>query len=129
MDAGLWIPKLLATQGPAVRTLWLMHEPPKGTRVCTPGTLAEGPLQWTEAITRFHPLLVICGHDHDTPVQTGIWHDRVGTSHCVNVGQSNDGPLRYCVVEATFSFPQPALPKRMVVTAYPKEEGFVIEVE
>src|SRR5438105_15759288 len=31
LDVELWFPKILREFGPASRTLWLMHEPPKGT--------------------------------------------------------------------------------------------------
>ncbi|MDD2708679.1 MAG: metallophosphoesterase [Verrucomicrobiae bacterium] len=41
-DAKQWFPKLLAQHGASVRTLWLMHEPPTGTRISAKGSIVEG---------------------------------------------------------------------------------------
>ncbi len=75
-----WLSSLLRQHSPGMRTLWLMHEPPRGT----PLTVRSGPVSgnhlWNEAIERFSPWLVISGHDHGTPVRTGKWYARVGQS-------------------------------------------------
>ena len=43
-------------------------------------------------------------------------------STCVNVGQTDNGPLHYCLVESEFESASPSLPTRLEVTAYPWQE-------
>ena len=93
----------------------------------TPLSAAEGYLagniEWTVAIERFSPWLVVFGHDHQTPLRRKLllWHHRLaGNTACVNVGQTAKGPLHYCLVELQFSQVSPCLPTTMSVTAYPK---------
>ena len=117
-----WLPGVMLSAGPAARTLWLMHEPPAGTPLSRPGSVVEGNPEWVQAIKRFSPWLTISGHDHLTPIQSGRWHHRIGQTTCVNVGQTDNGPLHYCIVEAEFESASPSLPMRMEVTAYPWQE-------
>ena len=121
-DPDEWLPEVILPAGRAARTLWLMHEPPTGTPLSRRGSAVEGNPEWVQAIKRFAPWLVICGHDHLTPIQTGRWHYRLGQTTCVNVGQTDHGPLHCCVVEAEFESASPSLPTRMEVTAYPWQE-------
>jgi len=44
----------------------------------------------------------------------------------VNVGQTDNGPLHYCVIEAEFESALPSLPSRMQVTAYPWQETIIL---
>ena len=118
-DATEWLPSVLRANGSAMRTLWLMHEPPAGTPLSEPdGPLAGNP-EWVEAIERFAPLLAICGHDHETPIQRKRWHYEIGQTRCVNVGQSDTGSLHYCLFQAEFPKPTPCLPTAFKVTAFP----------
>jgi Icc-related predicted phosphoesterase len=121
-----WVARLLRQHGPAMRTLWLMHEPPASGSVKS----SDSPLAcnriWTDLIERFSPLLTISGHDHATPVRTGRWFRRFGATVCVNVGQTESGPLHYTLIEAEFATDIPCLPTRMRVTAYP--DGEALEV-
>jgi len=124
IDANLWLTHRLRKIGAAGRTLWLMHEPPAST----PLSQAVGPMaghqEWTDAIDRFLPWLVIFGHDHITPIKRGRWHHTLpnGTV-CVNVGQAESGPIRHCIVTARFAGQQPSLPVEMTVTACPQGEA------
>jgi Icc-related predicted phosphoesterase len=126
LDPDEWLPGLILPAGRAARTLWLMHEPPAGTPLSARGSLVEGNPEWVQAIERFSPWLTIFGHDHQTPIRTGRWHHRIGQTTCVNVGQTDNGPLHYCLVEAEFESASSSLPSRMQVTAYPWQETIVL---
>lgn len=121
-DPDEWLPEVILPTGRAARTLWLMHEPPSGTPLSKRGSVVEGNPEWVQAIKRFSPWLTISGHDHRTPIQSGRWHYRLGQTTCVNVGQTDNGPLHYSLVEAEFESASPTLPTRMAVTAYPWQE-------
>lgn len=118
-DTKTWLPQVMAASGPAARTFWLMHEPPLGTPLSGPFGAVAGNPEWNEAIEQFQPLLCVCGHDHHTPIHRNHWHHRIGKTLVVNVGQTDAGPLHYCVIEAEFSSAAPALPTRLTVTGYP----------
>jgi len=117
--AGKWLKRLKKLHGDTMRTLWLLHETPRGTPLSNPDSVVAGNGFWNQAIEHFHPLLTISGHDHVTPIQTNQWNHKIGHTTCVNVGQTNFGDLRYCLVHATFASEQPCLPVAMTVTAYP----------
>ena len=119
IESDEWLPEVILPAGRAARTLWLMHEPPAGTPLSAAGSVVEGNPDWVTAIERFSPWLTISGHDHITPIRSGHWHHRIGRSTCVNVGQTDKGPLHFCLVEAEFDGGAPNLPIRMQVTAYP----------
>ena len=121
-----WLPQVILPTGRATRTLWLMHEPPSGTPLSERGSVVEGNPEWVQAIERFSPWLTISGHDHQTPIRSGCWHHRIGQTTCVNVGQTDNGPLHYCVIEAEFESASPSLPSRMQVTAYPWQETIAL---
>jgi Icc-related predicted phosphoesterase len=121
-DPSVWLPRLLKEFGPAIRTLWLMHEPPTKTPLSAPNSPVAGNSDWNRAIERFSPLLTVSGHDHTTPIRRGKWFHRVGSTLCVNVGQSTSGPLRFSLVEGEFAGTGPSLPVTMRVTAYPVAE-------
>ena len=65
-------------------------------------------------------------HDHITPIRSICWHHRIGQTTCVNVGQTDHGPLHYCLVEAAFESQSPSLPARMQVTAFPWQETLAL---
>jgi Icc-related predicted phosphoesterase len=121
-----WLPKLLRPHLPAARALWLMHEPPHGTVLSERVGPLSGQVEWRLAIERFLPRLVIFGHDHRTPIQTKQWNCQLGATPCVNVGQTDNGPLRYAVVEMCFPQNTPCLPRSIVVTAYPEGKSFAV---
>src|ERR1017187_5443871 len=104
------------------RSLWLLHQPPAGTRICKDIGPMSGVGRWREAIERYSPLLTVSGHDHVTPVRRGCWWDKVGRTVCINVGQKLDGPLHYCVLEFTFPKSTPSLPSRIRMSAYPWDQ-------
>jgi Icc-related predicted phosphoesterase len=128
LDVTLWFPQILREFGPACRTLWLMHEPPKGTSL----TEEQGPLsgvrEWAEAIERYAPYLTVSGHDHRTPQRRMCWRETFGQTVCLNLGQKLDGPLHYALIEVSFELTKPVLPSFMKVTAYPYQQSVVLPV-
>lgn len=122
-EAEEWLRPLLRLHGAAFRTLWLMHEPPAGTPLSAADSVVAGNQEWSEAIEYFNPRLVVCGHDHVTPIRSKKWHCRIGSSTCVNVGQSDRGPLRFTVIKARFQNDTPSLPIGMQITAFPTDES------
>jgi len=114
-----WIMPLLRMHGSSARSLWLIHEPPKGTPLSAAGSVVEGHQEWTDAIERCNPLLVISGHDHLTPIKKNRWHCKINNSTCVNVGQSDHGPLHFILVKAKFSSASPSPPSAIEVSAFP----------
>jgi hypothetical protein len=100
-DPNRWIPRLAKRYRPLTRVLWLMHEPPSGTILSAPGSVVAGSDESTTTILNFCPLMTISGHDHQTPRQTSRWFDRVGSSLCINVGQTDSGPLHFVSVRGT----------------------------
>ena len=90
---GYWLPTLLDDYGDAARQLWVMHEPPTGTRLSAPGSVVEGHAWWRDAIEEHQPHIVVCGHDHGTPIKNGVWQEQTGRTTVINVGQNMDGPL------------------------------------
>jgi predicted phosphodiesterase len=124
-DPDAWLPKLLRPHLPAARALWLMHEPPSGTVLSEVHGPVGGRGEWRRAIDRFSPRLVIFGHDHRTPITKKQWHYRINAdTYCVNVGQTDSGPLRYAMVTLTFRGDTPSLPEEIVVSAYPELGSF-----
>ena len=121
-----WLPKILRPRLPAARALWLMHEPPYWTPLSERVGPVSGHVEWRLAIERFLPRLVIFGHDHLTPLKARRWHCPLGATTCVNVGQTDNGPLRYAVVEMGFPQDTPCLPRSIVVTAYPEGDSLTL---
>jgi Icc-related predicted phosphoesterase len=100
-----------------------MHEPPRGTPLSEPHGAIAGNREWTSAIERFQPGIVVFGHDHETPLRREQWYYRLwGKTLCVNVGQWLPGPLRYCMMKFSFEQAEPSLATHAEVTAYPAGE-------
>lgn len=95
---GYWLPTLLQDHGDAARQLWIMHEPPTGTRLSADGSVVEGHPWWRDAIEEHQPRMVVCGHDHGTPIKNGIWQDQIGRTSVINIGQNMDGPLHATLI-------------------------------
>jgi Icc-related predicted phosphoesterase len=121
-DTDDWLMPLIRMHGAPARSLWLVHEPPRGTPLSCAGSVVEGHQEWTDAIERFNPILVIAGHDHITPIKNSRWHCKIKNTTCVNVGQSAHGPLHFTIIKATFLDGQPCLPSRIQIKAYPAGE-------
>ncbi len=119
-----WFPTLVERHGPAARTLWLMHEPPDGTSLSMRSGPLRGNPEWREAIERYSPLVVVCGHDHHTPWQGGNWCDPMGETFCFNAGQQ-DETLQHLVVELVFS-PGVSLPTCVTVTHHPRKQVRIV---
>jgi Icc-related predicted phosphoesterase len=70
------------------QTLFVLHSPPRGTKC---DVVQGGHHVGSRAIRRFveerQPPLVLGGHIHESPRQTGAWRDTVGRSIVVNPGQ------------------------------------------
>lgn len=125
-EADDWLKPLLRFHGAAIRTLWLMHEPPRGTPLSAPDTVVAGNQEWTDAIEYFGPRLVACGHDHITPIRNKRWHCKIGPTTCVNVGQTNHGPLHFTVIKARFQNEGSSQPVEIKVTAIPTDETVAV---
>src|SRR5258708_3966825 len=128
-DVDSWFPDILARYGPAARTLWLLHEPPAGTKLSEKEGLMAGLDEWRSAIELYQPWLTVSGHDHETPVFDGSWHDRIGRTTCINTGQptrltKRTKVLHYSLLDFEFDGNEPALPKRVTVAGYPWRETF-----
>ena len=121
-----WLPGQLRAYGPSSRAVWLMHEPPSGTPLSERTGPVSGNLEWLEAIERFSPLLVLCGHDHNSPRRNRRWYCRIQDTVCVNVGQDGSDGLCHAVVELEFPRPTPCLPTWMVVRAHPWGESLCV---
>lgn len=107
-DPETWLRRLRKQFGNAMRSLWLMHEPPLGTRLSeNSGVLSEN-REWMASIEQFAPRVVVFGHDHDTPHKKKLWNQRLPNgSTCINVGQSDR--LRYSVIDLQFDRDTPCL--------------------
>jgi Icc-related predicted phosphoesterase len=96
-----WLIRLMRETGVAGRGLWLAHEPP-----CL--ALSEGWLscpEWEDALWQFQPATFVSGHDHTTPLKTGVWQHRIGRTICVNAGQRvwpHPRRLLYCTMRFRF---------------------------
>jgi len=103
-----------------------MHEPPSGTPLSARLGPVSGNPEWAEAIARFSPHLVLCGHDHVTPMKNRRWHCRRGDTVCANVGQNDSEDLCFVVVEMTFPQRTACPPAKTVVRAYPWGEAVTV---
>jgi len=98
-----WLPRVSAP-GKAASDIWLSHIPPLGAGLADANAdRYGGTRELTAAIRVFQPRLVISGHDHNTPLDSGRWHTRIGNTICVNLGQEvaddQEGGLHYGVCE------------------------------
>jgi Icc-related predicted phosphoesterase len=124
VDASEWLEPLARKHGEAMRTLWLMHEPPRGTPLSVETGPIAGNIEWTDAIERYSPKLVVFGHDHHTPRYRKVWAHRLenGTL-CANVGQ--DATLRYLHIEMDFEGAEKSLPEQIKVS-FPEAGGEIL---
>jgi hypothetical protein len=113
-----WLPDLLEQTGSSGRTLWLMHEPP-----CMGISSHEAYVpEWLEAIEIHKPVVTVSGHDHTTPLKTGMWHTRIGMTVCINAGQRiypKPGRLIYCLLDFEFPSGTPSLPTGFKFQRFP----------
>jgi Icc-related predicted phosphoesterase len=108
-----WLREISRRFGPAMRTLWLMHEPPRGTPLAPESGVIAGHYQWRDAIEHFNPLITVFGHDHRTPIRKNLCTARIGETLCINVGQ--DAPLRSTLLTFHFDSEKPSLPQKIDV--------------
>jgi Icc-related predicted phosphoesterase len=81
-----------------------------------------GRIEWLAAVERYSPMLVVCGHDHRSPIRQSAWHEKVRQTEVVNVGQKLGGTLHYSVIEMEFPGSTPCLPQRVKVAAFPWDQ-------
>ena len=116
-----WLPKLLLQTGSAGRTLWLMHQPPVTKGLCHP---LEFDVDWTDAVERYKPLLVISGHSHEVPLINNQWYVNHEGTICVNAGQ--DTKTKYCIIEVALANIPNVLPIAMSITQFPEKQTIQI---
>ena len=121
--AQTWLPKLMHALGPPGRSLWLAHECPIGPPLAHPGVFNS---TWNGAVERFLPHVVISGHDHDAPLDSGQWQARLGRTLCVNVGQT-DIDFHYTVLDFEFASCAPSLPSQIRIKAFPWLSEIVVD--
>lgn len=73
------------------RSIVAIHSPPEGydLDVCMDGRRV-GSKSVTEWILREKPLLVLCGHIHESYFKTNIWKAQIGSTLVIQPGQLND---------------------------------------
>ena len=121
-----WLLNHLHEHGKAAQALWLMHEPPRGTVLSQTNGPTSGNHDWTDAVKRFAPCLVVCGHDHHTPIENKRWYCELGNSTCINVGQADHQRLHYSVIKAKFTPESTGLPAKISIAAFPWQETIEI---
>jgi predicted phosphodiesterase len=87
------------------RVICMFHGPPHGT-ACDQlhGGVHVGSRETRRFLERRAPALSLHGHIHESPAVSGRFADRIGTTICVNPGQSPREPL----AAVTFSLEDPA---------------------
>ena len=103
---GAWLDGLMERLGEPGRTLWLSHEPP----MTEPIARAElRNTEWASAVAKYRPMFTVSGHDHSTPLRWGRWNGCLGTTYCVNTGQSRTA-LHYALLDFLFESDAPSRP-------------------
>ena len=82
-DVQQWFSAIAKAYGSASRFLWLMHEPPTGTGLSAETGAMAGNPEWNHAIELYAPQLVVCGHDHRTPLRRARWHAALQQARCI----------------------------------------------
>lgn len=79
------------------QAILMIHTPPYKTnldRLGWPGIPEEnrhvGSLALRRLIEKRQPLLVLCGHIHESPAVTGSWKDKIGDTYCFSA--AHNGP-------------------------------------
>jgi uncharacterized protein len=94
-----------AWPGDGSRVLCMFHGPPHGT-ACDQlhGRVHVGSRETRRFLERRSPPLSLHGHIHESPAVSGRFADRIGSTVCVNPGQSPKAPL----AAVAFSMADPA---------------------
>lgn len=79
------------------QAILMIHTPPYKTnldRLGWPGIPEEnrhvGSVALRRLIEKRQPLIVLCGHIHESPAVTGSWKDKIGDTYCFSA--AHDGP-------------------------------------
>lgn len=89
----------------SARTICMFHGPPHGTALDQlHGRVHVGSQETRRFLERRGPALSLHGHIHESPAVSGRYYDRVGSTLCVNPGQSPQAAL----AAVTFSMSDPA---------------------
>jgi Icc-related predicted phosphoesterase len=125
-DPKEWLMDHIKKYGTRAQVVWLMHEPPCGTILSQENGPTAGNQKWTDAVERFSPWLVVCGHDHHTPIKNKRWYCEASNSTCINAGQTDHEKLHYSVIKAKFTPESQDLPSKMSIMAFPWQETIEI---
>lgn len=81
------------------KTIYVIHAPPCNTKLDVVTTGAHvGSKAVREFIEKEQPPLTLHGHIHESPKMSGSWHDRIGSTICINVGSSYPEDQLNCVI-------------------------------
>lgn len=84
--------ELASTEAPAGRWIFVCHAPPHDSALDRLPHVPHpvGSRAVRQFVTRTAPVLGLHGHIHESPVVTGSFSERIGSTLCVNPGQSTD---------------------------------------
>ena len=80
------------------KSIYILHMPPArlGLDKCANGT-EVGSKAIYQFIEKSQPLLTLHGHIHESPRMTGLWHNKIGQTVCIQPGQLNE--ISYVLIE------------------------------
>jgi len=80
--------------------VWIYHPPPEGTTVAWNGRRDFGDARLVEWIRRYRPAMVLGGHIHAAPFQSGgSWIDQLDGSFLFNSGRQPGGMPTFTVID------------------------------
>ena len=81
------------------KTIYVIHAPPYNTKL---DIVTTGAHVGSKAVRKFieeeQPFLTLHGHIHESPRMSGSWHDKIGSTICINVGSSYPEDKLNCAI-------------------------------
>jgi len=63
----------------------------------------------------------LCGHDHESPWENGIWHALLEKTACVKVDQSETA-IHYAILDLEFAAPVSSQASKIMLRAFPWQQ-------